>query len=36
VAAQAAFDQAARRATSIPEQRYLQTQAARLAANNPD
>jgi RNA polymerase sigma factor (sigma-70 family) len=35
-AAQAAFDEAARRATSIPEQRYLQAQTARLAANNPD
>ena len=34
--AQAAFAEAARRATSIPEQRYLQAQTARLAANNPD
>jgi RNA polymerase sigma factor (sigma-70 family) len=32
-AAQAAFEEAARRATNIPEQRYLQAQTARLAAN---
>jgi RNA polymerase sigma factor (sigma-70 family) len=35
-AAHAAFGEAARRATSVPEQRYLQNQTARLAANNPD
>jgi hypothetical protein len=35
-AAQAAFEEAARRATNIPEQRYLLAQTARLAANNPD
>jgi len=34
--AQAAFAEAARRATSIPEQRYLQAQTVRLTANNPD
>jgi RNA polymerase sigma factor (sigma-70 family) len=36
VAAQAAFAEAARRATSIPEQRYLQAQTNRLTADNPD
>ena len=36
VAAQAAFAEAARRATSIPEQRYLQAQTTRLTSNNPD
>ncbi len=35
-AAQAAFAEAARRATSIPEQRYLQAQTTRLSSNNPD
>src|SRR4051794_9633373 len=35
-AAQAAFAEAARRATSIPEQRYLQAQTVRLTADNPD
>jgi predicted RNA polymerase sigma factor len=34
-AARAAFEGAARRATSIPEKRYLQTQAIRLAEDTP-
>jgi RNA polymerase sigma factor (sigma-70 family) len=34
-AAQAEYDEAARRATSLPEQRYLHAQTARLAAINP-
>ena len=33
--ARAAFEEAARRATNIPEQRYLHAQTERLAANNP-
>jgi RNA polymerase sigma factor (sigma-70 family) len=34
-AARAAFTRAARRTTSIPEQRYLQAQAARLGGQDP-
>lgn len=34
-AAEAAFEEAARRATNIPEQRYLRVQAARLATTRP-
>lgn len=34
-AAQAGFEEAARRATNIPEQRYLRAQAARLATTRP-
>jgi RNA polymerase sigma factor (sigma-70 family) len=34
-AARAAFEEAARRATSIPEQRYLRAQTDRLAADTP-
>ena len=36
MAAQAAYAEAARRTTSVPERRYLQAQTARLAADNPD